>query len=974
MDELHVAIELYNAKIVVVTESHLTKEISDAEVKLRNFKLFRKDRDNGKSCGGSCIYVHNTIEAEYISDFVAPDSVGISVKLNNQWLKVICIYRSQNLSYAEQTKLLDSLKKLNTQENEIHVYGDFNLPNAKWDSGTVNCPINTVNRNFTIQREYLELFSQMGLLPLVKDGTITRRRVVDGILQESLLDQVLVSNPHTVLSIDTLSPLGKSDHIPIVITLKTKNDINYVKTVIEVWSKFSKQNIMDLGNNINWDYSSDELSSNMMWEELHGKLIQISSKCPKSKIKCSTNGDIVTKLPWDCSSLKRDRKKKDIAWRNFDHDPSSINLNLALQKQGQYDKKQHEKVKEYENKIVKNIKTNPKMFYKYMHSKRKVKESVCALKDQNSKFAESTKESAKLLADFFSSTFVKEPFGPLEEEFYKNGEKIISDLEITAPVVKKILQKLNPSKSMGPDNINPKLLLSLTENDNFISAVTILFKKCYESGCIPLQWKTANVLALHKKGSKTAASNYRPISLTCIICKSYEQIIRTHIFQHVLSEISKKQHGFLPGRSCLSNLLESIDLINDLIAEGEYVDIFYLDFQKAFDTVPHYRLFIKLISFGICGKTLKTIRDFLSERTFNVIVGDSMSESCEVSSGVPQGSVLGPLLFLLYINDLPENIKNDVALFADDLKMISKSSTKELNQFDLDTLVVWQDKWLLKFNTLDQKCKILHVGKDNPCNQYYMGEVLLPSVDSEKDLGVLISKNLKWNDHIHNGINKANQMIAWVIRSVISRDSEVMLKIFQSMIRPNIEYCVQLWSPLPSHGNWGLIMDIEEIQRKFTRLIDGIGLLPYKSRLEKLGLTTLLERRARGDLIETFKIVNGLSNYGKKLFKISRSGDKLISRPGDQHPAKYNFFSRRVIKYWNKLPSNVKFSKTIDSFKNNLSKFKRDNFHLNGHFWELSNEIFNRIPDTNRESYVQFVNNNPNYARCRNINTRVAMN
>ena len=172
----------------------------------------------------------------------------------------------------------------------------------------------------------------------------------------------------------------------------------------------------------------------MMWEELHGKLIQISSKCPKSKIKCSTNGDIVTKLPWDCSSLKRDRKKKDIAWRNFDHDPSSINLNLALQKQGQYDKKQHEKVKEYENKIVKNIKTNPKMFYKYMHSKRKVKESVCALKDQNSKFAESTKESAKLLADFFSSTFVKEPFGPLEEEFYKNGEKIISDFEITAPV------------------------------------------------------------------------------------------------------------------------------------------------------------------------------------------------------------------------------------------------------------------------------------------------------------------------------------------------------------------------------------------------------------------------------------------------------------------------------------------------------------------------------------------------------------
>lgn len=974
MHELHVASDLYNAKIICITETHLTKEINDAEVKLNNFKIFRKDRDNGKSCGGSCIYVHNTIEAEYICDFVAPDSVGVSVKLNNRWLKFICIYRSQNLSHAEQAKLIESIKTLDIQQNEIHVYGDFNLPNVKWDSGTVNCPNNTVNRCFTLQREYLELFSQMGLTPLVKDGTITRRRVVDGFLQESLLDQVLVSNPSSVLNVDTLSPLGKSDHIPIVITLKTKNDINYVKTVKEMWSKFSKQNIADLGITTNWDYSSEELDSNLMWEELHSKLIEISSKCPKSKIKCSANGDIISKLPWDCSSLKRQRTQKDIAWRKFDNEPSSINLNLALQKQGQYDRKQHEKVQEYENKIVKNIKTNPKIFYKYLNSKRKVKESVSALKDKNNRFTESPKDTANLLADFFSSTFVKEPFGPLEEEFYKNGEEVISDLEITVPVVKKILQKLNPSKSMGPDNINPKLLVSLADNENFISAVTGLFRKCFQSGSIPLQWKTANVIALHKKNSKTTASNYRPISLTCIICKAYEQIIRTHIFQHVISAISKKQHGFLPGRSCLSNLLESIDFINDMIAEGECVDIFYLDFQKAFDTVPHYRLFIKLMSFGICGKMLTAIRDFLSERTFKVVVGDSTSESYEVSSGVPQGSVLGPLLFLLYINDLPEKIKNYVALFADDLKMISKSSTKDLNQCDINSLVEWQDKWLLTFNTNDNKCKIIHVGKDNPCNQYYMGEVLLPAVDSEKDLGVLMSKNRKWNDHIHLGISKANQMIAWVIRSVISRKPHIMLNIYKCMIRPNIEYCVQLWSPLPSHGNWGLILDIEDVQRKFTRLIDGIGLLTYKSRLEKLGLTTLLERRMRGDLIETFKIVNGISNYGKNLFKLSRSGHNLISRPGDQHPAKYDFFSRRVLNYWNKLPSYIKFSKTIDSFKNNLSKFKHRNFHLNGHFWELSNEIFNRIPESNRENYVQFVNQNPGFARHRNINTTVTMN
>ena len=193
---------------------------------------------------------------------------------------------------------------------------------------------------------------------------------------------------------------------------------------------------------------------------------------------------------------------------------------------------------------------------------------------------------------------------------------------------------------------------------------------------MPSIWKTANVTALHKKGSKCDPSNYRPISLTCILCKVYEKIIRTHILEHVSANISRMQHGFMIGRSCLSNLLESFDIINDFLSEGETVDIFYLDFQKAFDSVPHYRLLVKLKSFGINNKTLDTISDFLSGRTFRVKVGNASSEDFPVGSGIPQGSVLGPLLFLLYINDLPASIINSVSLFADDLKMYGKSCMK----------------------------------------------------------------------------------------------------------------------------------------------------------------------------------------------------------------------------------------------------------------------------------------------------------
>ena len=179
---------------------------------------------------------------------------------------------------------------------------------------------------------------------------------------------------------------------------------------------------------------------------------------------------------------------------------------------------------------------------------------------------------------------------------------------------------------------------------------------------------------------------------------------------------------------------------------------------------------------------------------------------------------------------------------------------------------------------------------------------------------------------------------------------------------------MQLWSPLPVHGNWELILSIENVQRSFTRMIDGMGTLTYEKRLKMLGLTTLLERRARGDLIETFRIVTGIAKYGETLFHKSRNGRNLVSRPGDQNKFKYGLLSRRVLKYWNKLPPSVKTSKTVDSFKNKLQTFKLNNFSSPGNYWELSQEIFRRIDNTNRDQYVSFVQRNPQFARCKNIN------
>ena len=284
----------------------------------------------------------------------------------------------------------------------------------------------------------------------------------------------------------------------------------------------------------------------------------------------------------------------------------------------------------------------------------------------------------------------------------------------------------------------------------------------------------------------------------------------------------------------------------------------------------------------------------------------------------------------------------------------------------------------------------MHLGATNPQNLYLVNGDRLPHTAAEVDLGV--SFNNKWNfdDQINKSIKKANSCIGWVSRSVICRNQEVMTNIYKSVIRPHLEYCVQLWAPAPCHGNWTLIMSIESVQRRFTRMIDEVGLLTYEKRLEKLQLTTLLERRARGDLIETFKILNGFTSYGKSLFSQSTRGNNILIRPNSNTRDKLNFFSNRVVKYWNKLPGCIKLiknwegvedwqtlpsplrqAKFVNSFKRKLCNFKLKNYNQPGNFWELSAEIYNRINDSDRSSFAEFMLENPDVARRRRINLKV---
>ena len=253
--------------------------------------------------------------------------------------------------------------------------------------------------------------------------------------------------------------------------------------------------------------------------------------------------------------------------------------------------------------------------------------------------------------------------------------------------------------------------------------LTLLYRRSLDTGVLPVIWKQAQVVPIHKKGSKQDPGNYRPVSLTSVLCKVLEALIRDEVLQHLITYglLSEDQHGFRPGRSCSTQLLATMDDWSRWLEDSTPLDVIYLDFRKAFDSVPHMRLLCKLKSYGISGKLYSWIESFLSERCQQVSIGGCCSSMVPVTSGVPQGSVLGPLLFLLYVNDLPEAVNCPVKLFADDTKLysgIASESDALRMQADLDSLVQWSDSWQMPFN--EDKCKVMHVGSANKAFSFHM--------------------------------------------------------------------------------------------------------------------------------------------------------------------------------------------------------------------------------------------------------------
>ena len=435
----------------------------------------------------------------------------------------------------------------------------------------------------------------------------------------------------------------------------------------------------------------------------------------------------------------------------------------------------------------------------------------------------------------------------------------------------------------------------------------------------------AEVTAIFKKGSKQDPGNYRPVSLTCITCKVLEALVRDSLVAYFNDNnlYSDCQHGFRQKRSCMTQLLEVMNDFTKQIDEGSAIDVVYLDFRKAFDSVSHKRLLIKLAAYGITGSVLNWIQGFLSNRHQKVRVGSDCSQNERVLSGIPQGSILGPVLFTIFINDLPECVESTCKIFADDTKVYNITDNNDVIQNDLSNLQSWSQTWKLLFNV--QKCKVMHVGKKNPRTKYYMGsaDVTDPiSVgDEEKDLGVIFDNSLTFDVHIQKAISKANQMVGIIKRSFSYLDKEIFLKLYKAMVRPHLEYGNLIWHPYLKRQS----VAIERVQRRATKILSECKQLPYGERLKYLELPSLKSRRLRNDLIETFKIFHGYNNVDfDKFFTLNvnktRNKEGKLFYDRFRTNIRKNYFTNRVVQHWNNLHSRIKFAPNLNVFKNLLDK------------------------------------------------------
>ena len=849
---LQTDLALGNIDIACVTETWLCPDIMDSEIlDTSHYQIFRRDRNrNGGGVLFACkpnLMPSRRGEFEPSSDIQANSKeceliwVQVILPHNKGKLLIGTCYRPPSSTTGFDEALSFSINRIlpcSHQFQAIFLLGDFDLQIPCSASSDEHNPPSLNTRSAAV----LNIIESLNMSQLVSFPT---RRNPHG--DDAMLDLIFCNDPSWTHNIRKGPGLGNSDHDSVHFQIVTTSRHQFLHRTFHQFHKVDKQDFQRTLQCIPWQlFCEDDV------DETWHNFTTLIHAAVKDVVPIATSKGH-RRSPWITSSIVKAARKKNRAYRRAVKNKNNTNLwDKYKELRSLVNQLTRNSYNDYIHSLALDCKENPKRFWSFVNSKRK-HQSNATFNYNNQTFSDPS-----AIANAFNQCF-QSNFSPQQSSYCLPdlesctahlGINPLPNFHITQADVTKAVSQLNPSKPPGLDGISPKILK--LAGISIVPILTNIFNLSLSTGVVPHNWKQANVVPFFKHGDKSHITNYRPISLTSVPCKMLEGFVSKklldHSFQHHI--IPESQHGFLPRRSCITQLTSLFDTWSRAldISNPPRIDAIFLDWSKAFDKCNHSILLHKLHQYGICGNTLSWISNFLSNREQRVIFLGASSDWIPVTSGVPQGSVLGPILFNFFTSDLPSHVKSSLPQYADDTvlyRTIRCEGDSYILQNDLNAISRWCSDNQMKLNST--KCKVMHVTRSKKLilTTYYLPDSNQPLdvVPSYKYLGVILSKDLTWTKHVNFVRAKCSRLAGFIRRTVKSKDAKVLRKLYCSLCRPILEYAAPVW--LPHQKNH--IQCLEAIQRRFTKSCFHYNVaisLSYEQRLSKLHLPPLYNRLA----------------------------------------------------------------------------------------------------------------------------------
>lgn len=827
-------------KILFLVESWLNNEIESSTINVHYpYNVFRNDR-NSNIGGGVCAIIHKSLKVVSIKKFSMSNidilCLDISLSVSNS-VRFICIYIPPKSSTQPNimSDLCDLLANILITDLPVFLCGDFNLPQY---SQVKKCNSSSILSNFANGQNLTQIvdFPTRG---------------------QNILDLIFVSNNFPKINVNQLPPLGKSDHHCIVATLEynPKNHHTSQNNISRDFD-FKKGNYLALNqyfNNISWNFLLSPHYKNDI-NSLYSDFLQTIYLGMEHFIPYFPTKNNVESYPGHITKLK---KFKDLLFTKIDlpgnflkYTETSKNLDRELSRYH----------RNLENKMLKSSGD----IYKYVRRVHKKSPNIQEIESGGNTYSDSS-EIAEMFLGHFSNIYSNAIPAQIVD-IPDNLDPVFDHalIFLTNNKVFELLDNLPLKINSSPDKIPYYFLKKCSVSLAY--PVGIILRKSFLLNLVPDIWKTAIIKPIPKAKS-TNINDYRPISLTCSLSKIAEKCILSEVTSFVehCNILPELQHGFRANKSVYTNLIEKFDDFTRAIDNNLNVDIIYYDISKAFDTIEHTRLLAKLKLIGLGPNIVSWIESFVGNRTFTVNINNSLSSSSPVfNRGVPQGSLLGPILFNLYMHDLVNNTQFPdliIKAYADDHNayIIYKTPPKDN---PLQAFTDHFSKWCLTngLSLSELKCKVLRLGKNNPGIKYTIGSAdISPVEDYIRDLGLHYGTDLRFDNHINIKCRKAFARWFTMFRFFTTKDPKVYILLYKSYVRPLLEFSSYLLNSFPSY-----VTSLESVQRRITRMIFYRCFTPhysdipsYDNRLKRLKITSLKERFVLNDLVLFHKIHSG---------------------------------------------------------------------------------------------------------------------